>query len=74
MQLVVVAFKIQNLGVIGLLEATIGNDDELIFGVVASNEATLHGLLKNEFGMFHHLLVKLENYLLPFTWWKANEI
>jgi hypothetical protein len=38
------------------------------------NEATLHGLLKNELGLFRHLLVKLEDYQLPLTWWKSHEI
>lgn len=74
MPLLVVTIKIQNMGVVGLLEAIIIDDDESIFGVVASNEVTLHGLLKNELGLFHHLPMKSEDYLLPLTWWKSHEI
>ncbi len=53
MPLLVATFKIQNLGV-GILKAIIIDDDDSIFGVVASNEVTLHGLLKNlhNFQMF----------------------
>ncbi len=43
------------------------DDDESIFGEVVSNETTLHGLLKNELGLFCHLVVKLEDYRLPLT-------
>jgi hypothetical protein len=74
MPLLVATFEIQNLGIVGLSEAIIIDDDELIFGVVTSNEVTLHGLLKNELGLFRHLPMKLENYLLPLTWWKSHEI
>jgi hypothetical protein len=42
-------------------------DDDSIFGVVTSNETTLHGLLKNELGLFHHLHVTLEDLILPLT-------
>jgi hypothetical protein len=49
-------------------------DDESIFGVVASNEVILHGLLKNELGLFRHLPMKSKDYLLPLTWWKSHEI
>jgi hypothetical protein len=69
MPLLVVAFKIQNLSVVGLWEVVVIDEDELIFGVVVSNEATFHGLLKNELGLFCHIFMKLENYLLPLTWW-----
>ncbi len=74
MPLLVVAFKIQNLNVIGLSKVVITDDDELIFGAVASNEATFHGLLKNELGLFYHLPMKLEDCLFPLTWWKSHEI
>jgi hypothetical protein len=65
MSLLVAAFKIQNLSVIGLLEVVATDDDESIFGAMASNETNLHGLLKNELGLFYHLHVKPKNYLLP---------
>jgi hypothetical protein len=41
---------------------------------MASNEIKLHGLLKNALGLFYHLLVKLEDCLLPLTWSKSHEI
>jgi hypothetical protein len=41
---------------------------------MASNEANLHGLLKNELGLFHHLPLKPKDCLLPLTWWKSHEI
>jgi len=50
MPLLVATFKIQNLGVVGLLETIIIDDDESIFGAMALIEITLHGLLKNELG------------------------
>jgi hypothetical protein len=74
MPLLVDKFKIQNLSVVGLLEAIFIDDDESIFGAVASNEVTLHGLLKNELGLFYHLPMKSIDYLLPLTWWKSHEI
>jgi len=74
MPLLVVTFKIQNLSVVGLSKVVVIYDDELIFGVVASNEATFHGLLKHELGLFCHLPMKLEDYLFPLTWWKSHEI
>jgi lipid-A-disaccharide synthase-like uncharacterized protein len=46
MPLLVATFKIQIFGV-GLLKVIIIDDDDSIFGAVASNEVTLHGLLKN---------------------------
>jgi len=74
MPLLVVAFKIQNLNVVGLSKIIFINDDELIFGAMVSNEATFHGLLKNELGLFCHLPMKLEDCLFPLTWWKSHEI
>jgi hypothetical protein len=72
--LLVATFKIQNMGVVGLPKAIIIDDDKLIFGVMASNEVILHGCLKNELGLFHHLPMKSKDYLLPLTWWKSHEI
>jgi hypothetical protein len=43
------------------------------FGVVTFNQDTIHGLLKNELTLFHHLHVKLKDYALPLTWWKSHE-
>jgi hypothetical protein len=74
MPLLVVAFKIQNLSAIGLLKIIVIDDDESIFGAIASNEVTLHGLLKNELGLFCHLPVKPKDCILPLTWWKSHEI
>jgi hypothetical protein len=62
------------LNVVGLLKVVVTDDDELIFGAVASNDVTFHGLLKNELGLFCHLPMKLENYLFPSTWWKSHDI
>jgi hypothetical protein len=61
MPLLMVAFKIQILSVVGLLKILVTDDDELL----ASNEATFHGLLKNELGLFCHLPMKLEDCLFP---------
>ncbi len=63
MPLLVVAFKIQKLSVVSLSKIVVTNDDELIFGAVVSNEATFHGLLKNELGLFCHLPMKLKDCL-----------
>ncbi len=42
---------------------------------MASNGSTLHELLKNELGLFHHLLVKLDQACLwSLTWWKSCEV
>jgi hypothetical protein len=48
-------------------------DDDSIFGVVTSNDSTLHGLLKNELGLFHHSHVKLKDFILPLIWWKSHD-
>jgi hypothetical protein len=74
MPLLVAKFKILNLNVVGLLEAMFIDDDESIFEAMTSNEVTLHGLLKDELRLFHHLPMKLKDYLLPLTWWKSHEI
>jgi hypothetical protein len=74
MPLLVVAFKIKNLSVVGLSKLIVTDDEELIFGAMASNEATFHGLLKNELGLFCHLPMKLEDCLFFLTWWKSHEI
>jgi hypothetical protein len=47
----------------GFIQAT-PIDDDSIFGVVTSNEATLHGLLKNELGLFRRLHVKLKDFFI----------
>ncbi len=74
MSLLVVAFQFQSLGIVGFTKPLMVDDDESIFGAMASNEATLHGLLKNELSLFHCLHVKLEIYLLPLTRWNSHEI
>jgi hypothetical protein len=43
-------------------------DDDSMFGTMTSNVATLHGLLKNELGLFYHSHVKLEDFVLPLNW------
>jgi hypothetical protein len=48
------------------------DDNESILGVVVSNEATLHGLWKNELSLFCHLVVKSKDYVLPLTWWNLE--
>ncbi len=63
MSLLVVAFQFQSLNTVGPTQPLMVNDDESIFGAMVSNEATSHGLLKNELSLFHCLHVKLENYL-----------
>ncbi len=56
----------------GFVQAT-PIDDNSIFGVMTSNETTLHRLLKNELGLFYHSHAKLEYFILPLTWWKSHE-
>ncbi len=51
----------------------VANEDS-IFDLVSSNEATLQGLLNNKLSLFHHLHVKFEHCLLPLTWWKSHEL
>ncbi len=70
--LLVVVFHFLNLSIYGLTKAT-RVDDDSIFGAMTSNVVILHGLLKNELGLFHHLHVKLENFLLFLTWWRSHE-
>jgi hypothetical protein len=43
-------------------------DNDSIFGTMTSNAAILHGLLKNELGLFCHSHVKLEDFVLPLNW------
>ncbi len=63
------------MGVVGTPKVIVVNDDESIFGLVASNGCTLHELLKNELGLFRHLFVKLDQACLwPLTWWKSHEV
>jgi len=73
MSLLVVAFQFQSPSIVGPTEPLVV-DDESIFGAMASNEATLCGLLKNELSLFHRLHVKFENYLLPLIGWNSHEI
>jgi hypothetical protein len=72
--LLLTIFQFQNLGIKPPSELVTVDDDDSIFGVVTSNEDTIHGLLKNELILFHHLHVKPEDYALPFTWWQSHEI
>ncbi len=72
LQLLVVAFHFLNPSIYGLIKTT-PVDDDSIFGAMTSNVIILHGLLKNELGLFHHLHVKLKKFLLSLTWWKSHE-
>jgi hypothetical protein len=73
--LLVPIFQFLNLNFDGLIEVTlVDGDEDSIFGVVISNEATLHGLLRNELNLFRHLHVKLKDSMLPLNWWKIHEI
>jgi hypothetical protein len=51
--LLVVFFHFLNPTIDGLTKATLVDDDS-ISGTMTSNVATLHMLLKNELGLFHH--------------------
>jgi hypothetical protein len=44
LQQLVVHFQFQNPGIVGLIEPLIVDDDESIFGIMTSNDATLYGL------------------------------
>jgi hypothetical protein len=72
--LLVATFRFLNSNFNDLIEVTpIDGDEDSIFGVVTSNEVTLHGLLRNELNLFCHLHVKLKDSILPLTWWKIHE-
>jgi hypothetical protein len=71
--LLVVSFHFLNPTIDGLAKVTLVDDDS-IFGAITSNVATLHKLLKNELGLFHHSHVKLKDFVLPLAWWKSQEI
>jgi hypothetical protein len=72
--LLVATFWFLNLNFNGLIEVTqVDVDEDSIFGVMTSNDITLHGLLRNELNMFRHLHVKPKDYMLPLTWWKIHE-
>jgi len=72
--LLVVAFRFLNPNSNGLTKATpVDGDKDSIFGVVTSNEVTLHGLLLNELNLFHHLHVKSKDFMMPLTWWNIHD-
>ncbi len=72
--LLVATFRFLNSNFNDLIEVTpIDGDEDSIFGVVTSNEVTLHGLLRNELNLFCHLHVKLKDSILPLTWWKIHD-
>lgn len=72
--LLVVTFQFLNLNSNGLTKvAPIDGDENSIFGAVISNEVILHGFLRNKLNLFCHLHVKLEDSMLPLTWWKIHE-
>jgi hypothetical protein len=48
----------------GLIEATL-DDDDSILGAMTSNVITLHGLLKNELGLFHQFYLRPKDFILP---------
>jgi hypothetical protein len=70
--LLVVAFHFLNPIRDGFIQAT-PIDDNSIFGVMTSNETTLHMLLNNELDLFCHSHAKLKYSILPLTWWKSYE-
>jgi hypothetical protein len=70
--LLVVTFHFLNPIIYGLTEVTLVDNDS-IFGALISNVITLHGLLKNDLCLFYHLHVKLEDDVLPLTWWESHE-
>ncbi len=66
--LLVVAFRFLNPNSNGLTKAApVDGDKDSIFGVVTSNEVTLHGLLINELNLFRHLHVKPKDFMMPLT-------
>jgi hypothetical protein len=55
--LLVAIFQFSNHSINGLIKATLIDDnDDSIFRVETSNEANLHGLLKNELCLFCHYM------------------
>ncbi len=64
--LLVVTFHFLNPTIDDMAEAT-PVDDDSIFGAMISNATTLHELLTNELGLFHHLHVKPKDFVLPLT-------
>jgi hypothetical protein len=68
----VIAFHFLNPTTNGLIEVA-PVDDDSIFTIVTSNAIILHGLLKNELGLFHHFHVKPKDFILPLIWWKSYE-
>jgi hypothetical protein len=73
MPMLLVVFLFQNPRIETPFKLTIVHDDDSIFGVVTSNEDTIHGLLKNELTLFHHLHLKPKDCALPLTWWQLHE-
>jgi hypothetical protein len=72
--LMVAVFLFLNPNSNGLTKAApVDGDMDSIFGAVTSNEVTLHGLLRNELNLFRHLHVKLEDSMMPLTWWNIHE-
>lgn len=59
MALLVVDFQFQNPSIVGPIEALMVDDDEYVFGVMTSNEATLYGLF-----LFRHLHVKPKDFFI----------
>ncbi len=70
--LLVVSFHFLNPIIYGMIKVALGDNDS-IFGALILNVATVHGLLKNELGLFYHSHVKLKDDVLPLTWWKSHE-
>ncbi len=65
LSLLVAAFHFLNSTSNGLIVAT--PIDDSIFGAVTLNATIVHMLLKNELGLFCHLHVKPEDFVLPLT-------
>ncbi len=72
--LLVVIYQFLNMNSNGLTKTTpVDGDKDSIFTVVISNEVTLHELLINELNLFRDLHAKLEDSMMPLTWWKIHE-
>ncbi len=69
--LLVLVFHFLNPTSNGMIVAT--SVDDSIFGAMTLNATIVHMLLKNELGLFCHLHVKPEDFVLPLTWWKSHE-
>ncbi len=70
--LLVFAFHFLNPSTNGLTKATPINDDSIFWGN-DFNCSHFAQVAENDLGFFHHLHVKLKDYVSPLTWWKSHE-